>query len=184
MQFYLCEETAMNTQVIYEATNGFHLFSLPFIVICLILILLIVYIIKTWKNSEGIAGKILFLLIPIGLSVVVITQFADYFKVKQVFSDFQKGNCKIAEGKIENYEQNYEVGTMAKEDYPDRFFVDGTEFVVYGYDTYGIEYFLRQADGSKLQEGQYVRITYAFSFHQNLILKIELIEKDDTVENE
>lgn len=167
----------MSTQVIYEVTNDSTVqpFSLPIIIICLLLIISIAYIIKTWKNSESVVGKILFILIPIGLSIAIITQFANFFRIKQVLSDFEKGNCEVVEGKVENYEQFYEVGTMAKEDYPDRFFVDGTEFIVYGYSTYGIEYYWRRADGSKLQEGQYVRITYANHFHENLILKVEVI---------
>lgn len=173
----------MNKQLIYEVTNDVTLFSLPFIIICLAFILVIIYIIKTWKNSDGIVGKFLFLLIPIVMSIAIITQFVNFFKIKHILSDFEKGKCEVAEGKIENYEQYYKIGTMSEEDYPDRFFVDGTEFILYGYSTYGIEYFLRQTDGGKLQEGQNVRITFANNFYENLILKVELIEKDDTVEN-
>lgn len=173
----------MSKQLIYEATNDITLFSLPFIIICLAFVFIIIYIIKTWKHSEGTVGKILFLLIPIVMSIIIITQSVNFFKIKHVLSDFEKGKCEVVEGKIENYEQYYKIGTMAKEDYPDRFFVDGIEFIVYGYSTYGIEYFLRQTDGSKLQEGQDVRITFANCFYQNLILKVELIEKDDTAEN-
>lgn len=169
----------MNTQIIYEATGDISPFSLPFVVICLFFILAIVYAIKVWKKSD-VGVKIGLILVPVLTSIVIISQFSNFFRTKQVFENFKNGNCKIAEGKIENYEQYYEVGTMAKEDYPDRFFVDGTEFIVYGYYTYGIEYFWRQDDGSPLQEGQYVRITYENSFHQNLILKVELIEKDNT----
>ncbi|MCH5191718.1 MAG: hypothetical protein J1F23_06085 [Oscillospiraceae bacterium] len=169
----------MNIQTIYEATNDFTPFSLPFIIICLVFILAIVYAIKVWKKSN-VGVKIGLILVPVLMSIVIISQFSNFFRTEKVFSDFQKGNCKIAEGEIENYEQYYEVGTMAKEDYPDRFFVDGTEFIVYGYSTYGIEYFWRQDDGSPLQEGQYVRITYENCFYQNLILKVELIEKDNT----
>ncbi|MGN0526303.1 MAG: hypothetical protein ACI4IF_02630 [Acutalibacteraceae bacterium] len=172
----------MNTHVLYEVTNDsiVHPFSLSFVIICLFFVLSIVYISKTWKNSDSLLGKILFLLVPFLLSVAILTQFINFFKIKHVLSDFENGNCQVAVGKIENYEQHYEVGTMAMEDYPDRFFVDDTEFIVYGYSTYGIEYYWRQVDGSKLQEGQYVRITYKNCFYENLILKVELIEKDDT----
>ena len=55
--------------------------------------------------------------------------------------DFENGNCQVAVGRIENYEQHYQVGTMSMKDYPDRFFVDDTEFIVYGYPTYGVEYY-------------------------------------------
>ena len=60
----------MNTQIIYEATNNIHPFTFPFIIICIVLILVIVYIVKNWKNYGGpFIGKILFLLVPIGLSM-------------------------------------------------------------------------------------------------------------------
>lgn len=173
----------MNAQIIYEATDDIHPFTLPFISICLFFIMSIVYIIKTWKNAEGIVGKILFLFIPIGLSIVIITQISDYFEVKQVLTDFQNGKCNVAEGIIENYEEDYKVGTRSEGDYPDRFFVDGTEFIIHkDYSAFGVGYYWRQSDGSKLREGQYVRITYSFTFYNNIILKVELIEKD-TPEN-
>lgn len=169
----------MNIQIVYETTGDISPFSLPFIVICLFFIVVIAYAIKVWKNSN-VGAKIGLILVPVLMSIVIISQFSNFFRTKQVFENFQNGNCKTAEGRIENYEQNYRVGTMEKDDYPDRFFVDGTEFIVYGYSTYGIEYFCRQNDGSPLQEGQYVRITYENCFHENLILKVELIEKGNT----
>lgn len=172
----------MNTQIIYEATNNIHPFTLPFIIICIVLILVIVYIVKNWKKYEGpFIGKILFLLVPIGLSIAIITQFTDYFKVKQVLADFQNGKCNVAEGIIENYEEDYKVGTRSEGDYPDRFFVGGNEFIIHeDYTAFGVGYCLRHADGSELQEGQYVRITYSFTFYNNMILKVELMEEDNT----
>ena len=99
----------MNTQIIYEATGDISPFSLPFVVICLFFILAIVYAIKVWKNSD-VGVKIGLILVPILTSIVIISQFSNFFRIKQVFQNFQNGNCKIAEGKIENYEQYYEVG--------------------------------------------------------------------------
>lgn len=165
----------MNTQIIYEATNDITPFSLPFIIICLFFILSLIYSLRVWKNSD-FGGRLGLVLIPLILAFAIIIQFINFFKVEQLFWDFKHGNCEVAEGKIENYEQYYEVGTMSKEDYPDRFWVDDTEFIVYGYSTYGLEYFLRQADGSPLEEGQNVRIYYIFAFYQNLIFKVELLE--------
>lgn len=174
----------MNTQIIYDVANDPPTwpFSLSLIIVSFVSIVFIAYLIITWKNSDSLVGNIILLVVAIFvLFITITTQITDFFKIKQIFSDYEKGNCEVVEGKIENYEQFYKVGTMAKQDYPDRFFVDDTEFIVYGYSTYGVEYFWRQSDGSKLQEGQDVRITYANCFHENLILKVELMEEDNTV---
>lgn len=165
----------MNTKIIYEATNDITPFSLPFIIFCLFFIVSIIVLLKLWKNSN-FGGRIGLILIPLLMSVVLISHFSVFFETEQLFREYEKGNCEVAEGMIVNYEQYYEVGTMSKEDYPDRFLVDGTEFIVYGYSTYGLEYYLRQVDGSLLKEGQNVRICYINAFHENLIFKIELLE--------
>lgn len=173
----------MNTQIIYDVSNEPPItpFSIPVIIICLLSIIFIVYLIKTWKNSDSVVGNIILLVVAVFvLSITVTTHSVNFFKVKKILSDYEKGNCEVVEGQLENYEQFYKVGTMAEEDYPDRFFVGDTEFIVYGYSTYGVEYFWRQSDGSELQEGQDVRITYVNCFHENLILKVELLEEDNT----
>ena len=170
----------MNTQIIYDVANEPPItpFSIPVIIICLLSIIFIVYLIKTWKNSDSVVGNIILLVVAVFvLSITVTTHSVNFFKVKKILSDYEKGNCEVVEGQIENYEQFYKVGTMAEEDYPDRFFVGDTEFIVYGYSTYGVENFWRQSDGSELQEGQDVRITYVNCFHENLILKVELMEE-------
>lgn len=169
----------MNTKTFYEATNDITPFSIPFIIFCLFFILTLIVLLKLWKNSS-VSGRCGLVLIPVLMSVAIVSQFSTFFATKQLFEEFKNGNCEIAEGKIVNYEQNYEIGTMAKENYPDRFFVDNTEFIVYGYSTYGLEYSLRQTDGSILKNGQNVRITYSNRFHENLILKIEIINQNQS----
>lgn len=165
----------MNPKIVYEATNDITPFSLPFIIFCLFLILALIIALKLWKNSN-VGGKIGLILIPLLMSIVLISQFSNFFIAKQLFWTFENGNCEVAEGRIVNYEQDFKIGTMSEENYPDRFFVDGTEFIVYGYPTYGLEYYLRQVDGSNLKEGQTVRISYINCFHENLIFRIELLE--------
>ena len=166
----------MNTQIVYEATNDITPFSFSFIIFCLFFILSLIFIFKLWKNSN-IGGKFGLILIPLLMSIVLISHFAIFFQTEQLFWNFKKGACEVVEGKIVNYEQYYKVGTMSNENYPDRFFVDDTEFIVFGYSTYGLEYCLRQADGSILKEGQNVRICYMNAFHENLIFKIEILEE-------
>lgn len=166
----------MKTKIVYEATNDITPFSLSFIIFCLFFILSLIILFKLWKNSN-LGGRIGLILIPFLMSIVLISHFAAFFEIEKLFSEFEKGNCEVVEGKIVIYEQYYEIGTMSKEDYPDRFLVDGTEFIVFGYSTYGLEYYLRQADGSPLKEGQNVRICYINAFHENLIFKIEMLEE-------
>lgn len=165
----------MNNTIIYEATNGITPFSIPFAIFCLIFLIVIAYALKVWKKSE-LGVKIGLVLVPAVMSIVLIAQFATFFQTKQVLDSYIKGDCEIVEGEISNYEQKYEVGTMSEDKYPDRFFVNNIEFIVYGYQTYGIEYCLRQADGSKLENGQSVKIYYTKFKYENLILKIELTD--------
>ncbi|MGM9645336.1 MAG: hypothetical protein ACI3XS_01410 [Eubacteriales bacterium] len=158
----------MDYTVIYEAgmPNGI---SIPFIVIVLSFIAMTVWGIILFRNKSGsVKNKIFPFIVAAVLLIVIVACIVNFMSsYYNVWKAYTGGEGLVAEGTIENYEV---VEGRSEIDY---FEVNGVEFSVPGYASeFGYE--LRKSDGSILDSGVKVRITYVKYKTENVIMKLEV----------
>lgn len=158
----------MTYKTIYEAQRSYDSISPTFIIVTIASIVLIVLMIKDWKNQR-IVSKIGMTVVILTLSIIFISMVYSFISSQVlVYNKYAKGKYSVAEGTIENYTQ--------KADHPpaDFFDVSNIDFEVPGFTNWG--YALRQRDGGVLKDGVQVRICYIHYKFENVIMKLELLE--------
>lgn len=163
----------MEYGIIYEASHN-HLVTIPFIIIVVLEILLTVYTVINWKYNST-SGRIGMCFVGIFLLMIISAIIFKYLSTQSIWNDYKNNNYQIVEGIIENYE----VGTDEKLSFPDRFSIEGTEFVVSNHPSTGYGYSLRQYDGGVLRDGCKCAIYYVPYGFENVIMKIELLENTE-----
>ena len=157
-------------EVIYEA-KAFYGVSPAFAVMCAITVMLCALLLVFWKRVDaGVRWFVSFLILF--FSFLVICQVVTALDVKSnVFDKYIAGDYSTAQGPIIEYIPSEE----GQPELPDYFCVDGVEFQVPGFvSVWG--YPLKRCDGGELKNGMNVRIYYVAYKHENVILKIELVE--------
>lgn len=161
----------MEYNPIYEALAN-HLVTAPFLIICLLELLIGLYAIICWKYNS-ISGRIGICLIGIILFIIIISIIYEYVSTQQIYKKYTSGECLVTEGVIENYE----VGTNEKASFPDRFLINDIPFIISNAPSTGFGYSLRQSDGGVLQDGMKCKIYYIPYKHENVIMKLMVCDK-------
>lgn len=155
--------------LIYEATDN-TIISLPFIIVCILELIIVFYAIFTWKCNK-IDGKIGLCIVSIILLIIIVSIIFEYINTKTLYTKYETGDFLVAEGIIENYE----IGTNEKASFPDRFTINGISFIVSNNPYTGYGYTLRYTDGGILENGTTCKIHYIPYKGDNIIMALYIV---------
>ncbi len=119
------------------------------------------------KRKYGMLFGIFFCLFALMMSAAVVSSKAGSHQTAVAL--FNSKKRKTVEGVVQNYHPMPEGGHDSE-----RFTVGGVKFEFYGYDLGSPGYHTAAVDGGAIKADEYVRLTYANYYDDNVILKIEV----------
>ena len=161
----------MEYSTIYEASHNY-LITTPFIIAVVLEILLTIYAIINWKYNS-IGGRMGMCIAGAFLLFIISVTLVKYCSTQLIWDSYKNNDYQIVEGTIENYE----VGSDEKISFPDRFSIEGTEFIISNHQSFGYGYSLRHCDGGVLCNGLRCAIYYIPYGSENVIMKIMIYKE-------
>lgn len=160
----------MKYTVVYESELS-NSVSIPFIVITILFVVMMVWGIFLTKSNQGnLKSGIGPFVIAFVLFVIIVVCVVNYISsYTNIWKKYDSQETMVVEGIVENYE------IIKGRDETDTFTVNDVVFNIPNYASeYG--YTLRQKDGSILEDGVMVRITYIEYKTENIIMKLEMLQ--------
>ena len=102
--------------------------------------------------------------------LIIICILISHMSSISIYNDYLDGEYIIVEGTI----SNYEIGTGERGAYPDRFTVQGVDFIISDNNSTGYGYSLRHSNGGLLENGKKCKIYYIPYKGENVIMKLYL----------
>ena len=159
--------------VLYEA-KSFYGVNATFIVLCVVTALVIVLLIVFWQKVDIGVRCLLSFIIVFFLFIIGCQIYIEIDARHKVYNEYIAGNYFEVEGEI----NDYTLAEKGQSRLPDYFDVAGVTFSVPGFvSEWG--YPLNRANGGELEEGLYVRVCYVPYKFENVIMKLEILTKDD-----
>lgn len=157
-------------KILYEAQPWYGL-SIPFIILCLVDLVLLFLYVFLWRKNSVLSAKIATIFVIVVLTFIIGTLvFSHVDARKKVYGKYIQGDYLTVEGEVENYMPDPDGANL-----PDRFSVEDIDFSIPGFTTvWG--YPLRHVDGGELQNGLNVKIYYIPYKFENVIMKIVIFD--------